>query len=197
MTSNIQKAVEILHQGGIVAFPTETVYGIGCDAKNTSAINKIYEIKNRSSSKPLTLHFASFDDAKKYAESYKISEQLANKFLPGALTLIMESKSVSEFASQFAELNTVGVRIPSHKTAQDLLRTFGSPIAGTSANISGDKPLVSAEEIISIFGNQIDMVLKCSECIPTGTASTILDITKNPTVIIRKGDLINDIVDYI
>jgi L-threonylcarbamoyladenylate synthase len=186
--SQIQNAVEVLRAGGLVAFPTETVYGLGADALNTKAVQKVFEAKGRPSDNPLIVHIASIENAVQFAET--ISEkgmQLAQRFWPGPLTLVLQKKkNVPNVVT--AGLSTVALRVPDHPVTLELLRQFKGGIVGPSANISGKPSPTSAEHVLHDLDGKIDMVLDAG---PTkiGVESTVVDVTVDPPVILRIGGL--------
>ena len=135
--SNIQKAAEILKKGGLVAFPTETVYGLGVDALNALAVAKVFEAKKRPQFDPLIVHVASIEEAVSlWKETPKVAMQLMKEFWPGPLTLVLPKKdAVPDIVT--AGLPTVAVRMPDHEAALQLIRAFGRPIAAPSADLFG------------------------------------------------------------
>lgn len=184
--NNILEAVEILRKGGLVAIPTETVYGLGADASNNEALKKIFAAKNRPMDHPLIVHIGDVSQLKEWAQD--ISPQvleLAKCFWPGPLTLILKK------ASQVSDLvtggqNTVGLRMPNHPVALELLRTFKGGIAAPSANKFGRISPTSAEAVREELGTAVDMILDGGAC-DVGVESTILDMSGNQPVILRPG----------
>jgi L-threonylcarbamoyladenylate synthase len=180
----ILKAVNILKKGGLVIFPTETVYGLGAEAFNKKAVLKIFKAKNRPLTQPLQLLIADTKDAKKLSQ--KIPRKVAGimkKFWPGPLTIVLKKKEiVSNIVS--GGLNTVGIRMPNHPIALDLIRAFGGPIAATSANISGKKPPKTAREALRYFKRGIDLVLDAGKA-KTGKASKVVDASKKRIRVLR------------
>ena len=134
--SAIQEAAEILRSGGLVAFPTETVYGLGGNATDATAAERIYAAKGRPSDNPLIIHIASPEDAEAYAVTNETYYRLAEKFMPGPLTVILPKKDTIPY-SVTGGLDTVAVRCPSHPVARALIEKTGAPIAAPSANRSG------------------------------------------------------------
>ena len=183
--SAIDEAVEILKNSGVVAFPTETVYGIGCDYSDEAALKKIYEVKGRSFTKPLAAHISKLDEVKILAE--KIPDEfykLAENFLPGPLSIVLNKRnSVSDIMT--AGLDTVAIRFPANKTALDLISTFGKPLAATSANISGNKAPITAEDVSADLTGKIPLIIdegKTSEKME----STVISLVNQPKLI-RQG----------
>ena len=184
----ISHAVSILKEGGVVAFPTDTVYGIGANAFNRDAVEKIYIAKRRPKDKPLPVLVASKADVMKISAClHPCFEKLTAKFWPGALTLVVKAND-SLPVEVTAGRKSVGVRMPDNRIALSLIEKFGSPLATTSANFSGEREALSAEEVQNSIGDEIDLILDGG---PTtiGIVSTVLDISTTPFVIHRKGKI--------
>ncbi|TET17495.1 MAG: threonylcarbamoyl-AMP synthase [Dehalococcoidia bacterium] len=190
LPSDIQKQVEegisILKQGGIVAFPTDTVYGLGACASNQQAVERVYRVKGRPQNIALPLLLARTSQISEVAEPVpQIAWLLAKKFLPGALTLVLhKSNSVPDIIT--AGGITVAIRIPAHPIPVALAEGLGAPIVGTSANLSGKPSAATANEVYSQFGDKIDLVIDGGRC-PGGRESTIVDVTKETPVVLREG----------
>ena len=182
----IELAVEILERGGIVAYPTDTVYGLGANPANEQAIDKIYRVKRRSRELPLPLLLADVSDLTKVASIVPdIAWQLAERFLPGGLTLVLK-KSHRVPVSVAAGGDTIAVRIPDHPIPTALIRRLGVPLVGTSANVSGKPSPVTADEVFEQLGEEVDLVIDGGRC-PGGIESTVIDISgENPTIV-REG----------
>ncbi len=183
-----QKASEILAAGGIIAFPTETVYGLGCNLFDTEAISKIYELKGRDSTKPMSAHVSSRDQARSLIAGENILfDKLMKKYLPGPLALIVKA---NETVPPVVNNNsgTIGIRYPEHPFFHELGKYYPNPLAGTSANLSGQDPAISAGEIMDNFNGQIDAVFD-SGFAPIGLASTVLDISGDNPQILRQGSV--------
>jgi L-threonylcarbamoyladenylate synthase len=186
MSSDIAKAVEILKAGGLVAFPTETVYGLGADATNPAAIKRIFETKGRPSTNPLIVHVADIATAKKFAASWpKAAQMLAEKFWPGSLTLVLP-KSPTIVPQVTANKQTVGLRAPNHPLALDLLRKFNGPLAAPSANRSTRISPTTAQHVCDELGDKVDLILDGGPC-TVGIESTVLDLTASTPTILRPG----------
>jgi len=186
--AGIQDAVEILRSGGLVAFPTETVYGLGADALNEKAVQKVFEVKGRPSENPLIVHIASLEIAWHFtAEISDKGLKLIKRFWPGPITLITRRKAIVPDIVT-AGLDTVAIRIPNHPVSLELLKRFGGGIVGPSANISGRPSPTSAEHVYHDLNGKIDIILDAG---PTtiGMESTVIDITVDPPVILRVGGL--------
>lgn len=182
----IRTAGEIIRKGGLVAFPTETVYGLGADALNRDASKKIYEAKGRPSDNPLIVHISNMDDLLKIvSEIPPEAEEVAEKFWPGPLTLILKKSSVVPYETT-GGLDTVAVRMPSNETARALIDAGGGFIAAPSANTSGRPSPTTARHVQEDLDGAIDMILDGGP-VEIGVESTILDLTVDPPAILRPG----------
>ena len=187
---HINQAIAALKEGGVVAFPTDTVYGVGVDPFQSRAVQKLYRIKGRPIDKPIPILVGSVDDVERVAQNLPPRfSQLAEQFWPGGLTLIVEAKALPPEIT--AGGDTVGVRMPDHPLAIALLQRFGGAIATTSANKSDEPPATSAEEVQSELGEWVDIILDGG---PTATriASTVLDLSVSPLQIRRQGGISMD-----
>lgn len=182
----VEEGISVLKQGGIVAFPTDTVYGLGACATNQQAVERVYEVKGRPQNMALPLLLAHISQISEVAEPVpQIAWLLARNFLPGALTLVLpKSNSVPDFVTAGGE--TVAVRIPAHPIPVALIDALGAPVIGTSANLSGKPSALTADEVYSQFGNKIDLVIDGGKC-PGGRESTIVDVTGETPVVLREG----------
>jgi len=182
----VEKGVSILKQGGIVAFPTDTVYGLGVGANNQQAVARVYRVKERPRNIALPLLLANISQISEVAEPVPpIAWLLAHNFLPGALTIVLhKSNLVSDIIT--AGGITVAVRVPAHPIPIALAQGLGAPIVGTSANVSGKPSALTADEVYSQFGNKIDLVIDGGWC-PGGRESTIIDVTGEEPIILREG----------
>ena len=189
----IERAVHALATDKLVAFPTETVYGLGANAASDSAVAAIFAVKRRPSFNPLIIHTASAEDAFTLGESSETAKKLAQHFWPGGLTLVMEKKreaSVSALAS--AGLETIALRIPAHPVAQELLRGFGGAIAAPSANPSGYLSPTLASHVVETLGDEdtIDCILDAGAS-GLGLESTVVACLNNgsETILLRSGSI--------
>lgn len=185
-TRAISQAAEILKTGGLVAFPTETVYGLGADALNADAAAKIYAAKGRPSDNPLIVHIA--DTKAVYALASRVSEKavmLMEAFWPGPLTIILPKKSIVP-AGTTGGLDTVAIRMPSHPSALELIKESGVYIAAPSANTSGRPSPTTAEHVVEDMTGKIDMILD-GGAVGIGIESTIVDLTGDIPTILRPG----------
>jgi L-threonylcarbamoyladenylate synthase len=180
---DIEKAAEILAKGGLVAFPTETVFGLGADACDDLAVAKIYEAKGRPSFNPLIVHVSDVGMAKRLVEWNDLADHLARAFWPGPLTLVLPMRTdagVSKLVS--AGLPTVAIRIPRHPIAQSMLRAFGGPVAAPSANLSGKISPTRADHVLNGLDGRIDAIITQGHS-ENGVESTILHFDPNPTIL--------------
>jgi L-threonylcarbamoyladenylate synthase len=181
----IGKGVRILRRGGVIAFPTDTVYGLGADVFNVRAVERVYEIKNRPKNQQLPLLIADVEQLTMLAESItEITWFLARRFWPGGLTLVLSKKD--SLPSYLASGSTVAVRVPNHPVCLALIKGLGNPITGTSANTSGRSAALTADEVGQQLEGKIDFVIDGGKC-PGGEESTIVDITSEPPTILRPG----------
>ena len=189
-SSLLLEAAKIIKCGGLVAFPTETVYGLGADATDAQAAEKIYAAKGRPSDNPLIIHIASPEDADRYAYTDELYYALARAFMPGPLTVIMQKKdTVPE--SVTGGLDTVAVRCPSHPIASELIRECGVAIAAPSANLSGSPSPTTAAHVISDLDGIIDGIICGGEC-EIGLESTIVKIDGDKLTLLRPGAITAD-----
>jgi L-threonylcarbamoyladenylate synthase len=190
----IQQAAEVLRTGGLVAFPTETVYGLGADVLNLEAVRKVFEVKGRPSDNPLIVHVSGtkqLDDVvDEIPEKGKI---LGEAFWPGPLTLVMKRTIlVSDLVT--GGLDTVAVRMPGHPVALALIRAFGEGIVGPSANLSGRPSPTAASHVYDDLRGRVELILDAG---PTtiGLESTVVDVTSDPPVILRPGGLTRERIE--
>lgn len=188
----LAEAGRILQSGGLVAFPTETVYGLGGDAFNPDSSRKIYAAKGRPSDNPLIVHICRFEDiyrlvsnAPEHQEKLKAAKKLADAFWPGPLTMILP-KSEAVPLETTGGLQTVAIRLPSHKTALALIAAAGGYVAAPSANTSGRPSPTLAKYVLEDMRGRIDMVVDGGE-VGIGLESTIVDLTVEPAEILRPG----------
>jgi L-threonylcarbamoyladenylate synthase len=182
----VDKGISILRQGGIVAYPTDTVYGLGACITIQEAVERIYQVKERPRDMALPLLLADASQVTGVADSVPpIAWQLIRNFLPGALTLVLpRSASVPDIVT--AGGGTIAIRIPAHPIPIALIRGLGTPLVGTSANLSGRSSPLTAAEVHSQFGDKIDLVIDGSQC-SAGRESTIVDVTGETPVVVREG----------
>jgi len=184
--SLIDRAVKILREGGVIAYPTETFYGIGADAENEEAIEKIYMIKGRSFNKPVPVIIGKQNNVIKYAKDIpETGRKLMDRFWPGALTLLFEaSHNVPQKLT--AGTGKIGIRLSSNIIVTSLAKTLSRAITATSANLSGQKECSSVDDVIDSLGDRVDAIIDGGQT-PGALGSTIVDVTIDPPVIIREG----------
>ena len=182
--SAIQRALELLRAGELVAFPTDTVYGVGADALSDDAVGKLFIAKVRPASKPIALLVSPEQDLGEIASEVPADvTELARRFWPGGLTVILRrSAAVPDAVTVGAP--TVGIRVPNHPVALRLLRELGRPLATTSANLSGRVSPTTAQEVFAQLNGRVPLILDGGRC-PGGVESTVLDLT-TPTPLVRR-----------
>jgi L-threonylcarbamoyladenylate synthase len=181
----IEKGVKILQKGGVIAFPTDTVYGLGADAFNTRAVERVYEIKNRPGHQQFPLLVADVEQLATLAEPIpEFAWFLVRRFWPGGLTLVLSRKD--SLPAHLASGPTIAVRVPNHPVCLALIEGLGKPITGTSANVSGQPAALTAEEVKQQLAGRIDLIVDGGKC-PGGRESTIVDVTHEPPTILRQG----------
>ena len=186
-----------LKSGGLVIFPTETVYGLGANATNSDAVNNIFKAKGRANDNPLIVHLGSKSDIKKYANiNNDIEKKLIDAFMPGPFTIVLEKKeNIPKEVS--AGLNTVGIRIPNNNIANTILTTSSVPVAAPSANVSGKPSGTNINDIINEFDGKVDYIIDGGDT-DIGLESTVVKVVDNIPVILRPGyityeDILNKI----
>jgi L-threonylcarbamoyladenylate synthase len=185
--SAIAGAARLLREGRLVAFATETVYGLGGDATNGRAVARIFAAKGRPRFNPLIVHVPGLAEAEALATFDERAREAARRFWPGPLSLVLrryEASGLSLLVS--AGLDTVALRVPAHPVAQSLLRAAGRPIAAPSANRSGRVSPTSADHVAAELGRRVALILDGGAC-PIGLESTVLDLTRNEPVLLRPG----------
>lgn len=200
--SCLQEAGEILKNGGLVAFPTETVYGLGGDALNPASSRKIYEAKGRPSDNPLIVHICRWEDiyglvsdAPEHSDMLVSAKKLSDAFWPGPLTMILPKANVVPNETT-GGLSTVAVRFPSHKTAQALIAEAGGYVAAPSANTSGKPSPTLAKYVKEDMDGRIDMIIDGGE-VGIGLESTIIDLTVSPPEILRPGFVTREMLEQV
>lgn len=182
----LYKAAEIIKTGGLVAFPTETVYGLGANGLDENAVPKIYEAKGRPSDNPLILHISEFDEIKNIVKEIPdVAFVLADEFWPGPLTMVFKKSDIVPYRTT-GGLESVAVRMPSNRIARELIKTAGVPVAAPSANSSGRPSPTKADHVLCDLDGKIDMVID-GGTVDIGLESTIVDVTGEVPVILRPG----------
>ncbi len=191
----IQKAIEILKNGGIIIYPTDTCYGIGVDATNKEAIKKLMTLKARNFNKPISIIVKNFKMAQKICEFNSQAKKIFKKYLPGALTLILKKKNnIYQLPNILtAGKQKIGIRMPKNKIALELVRKFNKPITTTSANVSNKPECYSKQEILKQFKKnikKIDLIVDIGK-LPKIKPSTIIEIINNKVKILRQGPIVS------
>ena len=194
-TDKLSSAAEIIKNGGLVAFPTETVYGLGGNATDADAAKKIYAAKGRPSDNPLIIHIASPEDAELYAHTNELYYKLAAAFMPGPLTVILPKKDTVP-DSVTGGLDSVAIRCPAHPIASKLISLAGVAIAAPSANLSGSPSPTCAEHVISDLSGRVDMIIDGGPS-EIGLESTIVKITEDSALLLRPGAITCDALSCI
>ncbi len=193
---SIKQAVHLLLAGGVVAFPTDTVYGLGAHGFIATGIGDLYALKRREREKAIALLIARLDDlAAVAAQVPEMAWRLAEQFWPGPLTLVVP-KSPAVLDVLTAGGGTVAVRMPAHETALQLIRALDAPLAATSANLSGEPEAVTAKQVKAVFGSQLRIILDGGRC-PGGVASTVVDMAVSPVLIRRRGPVANEVEAFL
>ncbi|MBE9504838.1 MAG: threonylcarbamoyl-AMP synthase [Proteobacteria bacterium] len=180
----INKVVEILKEGGVIAYPTDTIYGIGCDIFNKRAIEKIYRIKGRDKKKPMSFVCSDLSHISQFAKVSNYAYRIMKRLLPGPYTFVLEASSaVPKLVS--TRRKTVGIRIPNSEIALSIVRDLGNPIISTSANVSGENIISDPFQIEDLFGRQLDAVIDGGNL--SGDPSTVIDLSGVAPVVLRVG----------
>ncbi|MGA8969934.1 MAG: L-threonylcarbamoyladenylate synthase, partial [Pseudolabrys sp.] len=190
----IEAAARCLTAGGLVAFPTETVYGLGADAGDGEAVARLYAAKGRPSFNPLIAHVADIDAARRVGVFNPSAEKLAAAFWPGPLTLVLAKQphcGVADLA--LAGLDSVAVRVPAHPVAQALLKAFRGPVVAPSANRSGHISPTSAAHVLADLRGRVDLIVDAGPC-TVGVESTIVSCVEQPTLL-RPGGIPRDAIE--
>ena len=192
--TGLSRAAEMLADGALVAFPTETVYGLGADARNDTAVARIFAAKGRPQFNPLIVHLPDVSVARSIADFPELAERLASAFWPGPLTLVLPLRPASGLSPLVTAGNdTVAVRVPAHPVAHDLLTAFGGPVAAPSANPSGKVSPTRAEHVLEGLAGRIDAVVDGGAC-GVGVESTIIGFEDGPTLL-RPGGLPAEVIE--
>lgn len=195
--SAITHAAAYLRAGRLVAFPTETVYGLGADATNGEAVAAIFAAKGRPSFNPLIVHVASLDEAERLVTLPAPAQRLASAFWPGALTLVAPRRPDSPLSLLVsAGLDTVAIRVPAHPVARALLMAAGRPIAAPSANVSGCISATTAAHVAEGLGEKVDMILDAGAA-PMGLESTVIGFDGDKPVLLRPGAIAREEIEAV
>jgi L-threonylcarbamoyladenylate synthase len=182
----LRQAAEVIKRGGVVAFPTETVYALGADAMNKDAVKKVYRLKKREADKPIAVFLSKPEELSKFVkELTSPAKRLVNNFWPGPLTLIFKSKP-GKLIYLSGKEEKIGIRVSSSNIVQSFLRQTRTPLTATSANLSGLKGSLCADEVLKYFGGEIELVLDggpSEQIVP----SSVVDVSADVPVLIREG----------
>ena len=188
MNAEVRRAAQVLRAGGLVAFPTETVYGLGADAASGKAVARLYAVKGRPTGHPVIVHFASAEEAFAWArEIPQAARALGQRFWPGPLTVILKRSALAKDFVTGGQ-DTVGLRVPSHPVAQELLKAFSGAIAAPSANRFGRVSPTTATHVREDLGKDVDLVLEGGPS-DVGIESTIIDLSGTTPVLLRPGHI--------
>jgi len=185
---------EVLREGGLIIYPTDTVYGLGCDPLSERAVIKIFKLKKRKLEKPLPVLISNLEIGKRIAYFNKLAEELAKEFWPGPLTLILKKKRIIPDIVT-GNKDTIGIRMPNHEIALAIININNGMLIGTSANLSGRKPPITAEEAVSQLGN-VDLVIDSGKA-PLGIPSTCIDLTTVPPRLVREGAITKSLIERV
>ncbi|BAQ09897.1 sua5/ycio/yrdc/ywlc family protein [Bacillus sp. OxB-1] len=192
-----EQAVDILKKGGVVSFPTETVYGLGAVATDEAAVRKIFEAKGRPSDNPLIVHIGNAEEVEEFATGITAdAKKLMEAFWPGPLTLVFEMKPGRIAPNVTPGVETVGIRMPDHPVALRLLRALGEPVAAPSANRSGKPSPTEATHVLDDLDGLIPMILDGGRT-GVGVESTVLDMTTVPPTILRPGNTTREMIEEV
>jgi L-threonylcarbamoyladenylate synthase len=182
----VKKAAQIIAEGGVIVYPTDTVYGLGCNPFDEDAVKRIFRIKGERT-KPLPILASDVKEIENIAHTTDKALKFAEKFWPGPLTMILLKKpSLPSLVTR--DLDSVAVRVPNHKVALELIRTSGGLLVGTSANRTGKKPPRTAQEAAKQIGEEADLIIDDGPT-PIGASSTIIDLTREKLEIVRQGPI--------
>lgn len=188
----ISKAVDVIAAGGLVAYPTDTVYGLGTNALNPQAVLKVFEVKKRPLTQPLPMAVSGIKMAEEVAYVGERAHVLITRFWPGALTLVLKKRPRTPFVVTGGRVG-VGVRAPNHKVPLAIMKVTHCPLITTSANTHGGPPSVTAEEVIRQFDGDVDLILDGGRC--TMEASTVIDLLRDPPVLLRQGAITRTMIE--
>ena len=185
-SKELEPCISILRKGGVIAYPTETVYGLGADVNSETGLSRIYKIKGRQSDKPVSIMISSLHQLRDLTEGIKdYVELLMNRFWPGPLTLILNARQNIHQGFRSKD-NKIGIRYPDHKLSRELVQLLGSPITSTSANLSGMQPAINAGDVVNNLGDTVDLIIDSGEC-SYKKPSTVVDVTGSKPTLLREG----------
>lgn len=180
----IAHAVAVLRRGGVIIYPTDTIYGLGCDITNKKAVERIIALKGRNKKKPLSILCADLKHLSDYAIPTRSAYRIMRRILPGPYTVVLlASRGVPKILA--TKQKTVGIRVPDHIVARALVKALGKPIITTSVNLAGDEPMDDPKKIAREFGEKVDCILDAGRV--AGNPSTVLDLTSEEPIVLRQG----------
>ena len=193
---SIDQAASVLSRGGVVAIPTDTLYGIAAAALDEAAVQRVFDVKERGQSNPLPLFVSGVEDLFEFGRRIPdVAQDLAAAFWPGKLTIVVERSSrVPDIVT--GGLDKVGLRIPDHPVPREIVARLAAPITATSANISGQPPLTSAKQVFRHMGDRLDLVVDGGRLQPS-KPSTVIDVTRTPCRILRQGAITRDRIEQV
>jgi len=195
--TSIDNAAKVLADGGVVAFPTETVYGLGADATNADAVVHVYEMKGRPRFNPLIAHVADIETAGSHGEFNAMARKLAEAFWPGPLTMVLKKRSKSNICDLVsAGLETIALRVPANEIARSLLRAAGCPVAAPSANKAGHVSPTTAAHVKADLGEGPDIILDGGDT-ALGLESTVVDVSGPEPLLLRPGGIPREDIEHI
>lgn len=188
----ISEAAATIKAGGLVVYPTETVYGLGADACSDEAVANVFKAKVRPLESPISIAVNSLEMARQFTELTQKAEAIFKKLMPGPVTVILRAKpTISKLLT--AGTGKVGVRVPDHPVALKLINSVGGPITSTSANLSGKPAPSTVREAMKQIGKSVDLVLDAGEC-KLGVPSTVVDLTEKPFKVLREGPVAEEVI---
>ena len=180
----IEFTQNILQNGGVIIYPTDTIYGLGCDITNTNAISRVLSIKGRDAKKPMSFVCADLPQIKKYARLSTDSEKLLEEFLPGAYTFILPASSQAP-KELITEQETVGLRIPDHRIPLSIVKALKKPLLSTSANFSGEQVLNNPKDLQQFMGDKVDLIITDGEIV--AEPSSVISLVHKEPIVLRSG----------
>lgn len=181
---HIQRAVQVLRDGGVIIYPTDTVYGLGCDITNKNAIERIQRIKGRDAKKPMSFVCADLTDISHYAQVSNFAYRIMRRLLPGAYTFVLPATKETPKLLR-SKQKTVGIRIPDHIVSTSIVSQLGNPLLSTSANRSEQDAITDPRELESELGNDVDLILECGD-LPV-LPSSVVSLVGDQVEVLREG----------
>lgn len=191
LQEDLEEVLAILEHGGVIIYPTETSYGLGCDATNDDAVARIFRIKGRPEAKGLPILLPTLEGASRYVEVPDVAKRLAELYWPGPLNIVLKNTVDTPVSLRCAEGDTQSVRVSSHPFAQALVRAFARPLVATSANVSGEDALYSLDGVEKMFEHQSDKpdAVVHAGTLPVVPASSIVEVVDDEVRVLRKGQI--------